>query len=167
MHVSRAYHVVERAARYRGIERGSVGTFDACSTGVDRTGLTEKERAGYDFAHDLSARDGFSGFAPGLERELQGAMIASLFGAIAVSFARWSDSVSRCSHPTLPDSSVLASERASWAPAYPIKAADRRAPRQPRGKRKAMIDASEQTHIDGVSLVRLPTGGARERRVTR
>ncbi len=94
-------------------------------------------------------------------------MIAQLFAAIAVAFARWSDERYRCSHPTLPDSSVFASERASWAPVYPVKASDRRAPRAARGKRKAMIDASEQTRIDGVTLTRLPTGGSRERRVTR
>lgn len=134
-----------------GIIHGSIGTFDACSAGADRTGLTAKERAGYDFAHDLGARDGFNGFAPGLTKEIQGAMIASLFGAIAVAFARWSDSVSRCSHPVFFETA-------------PVKA---KAPRKARGARKAMIDASEQTHIDGVSLVRLPTGGARERRVTR
>lgn len=152
MHVPRSFLVEQRGARKIGIERGSIGTFDACSAGADRSGgLTPAERAGYDFAHDLDARDGFSGFAPGLEREIQGEMIARLFGAIAVAFARWSDSVSRCSHPVFFETVPT-----------PVKA-----PRKARGKRKAMIDASERESIDGVSLVRLPTGGQRERRVTR
>ena len=125
--------------------------------------MTPTERAGHAFAHDLNARDGFNGFAPGVWAEVQSEMIALLFEAIASAFARWRYNGA----PVLPGPEVFESERASWAPKRPAKAADRRAPRQPRGARKAMVENAVSEKIDGALFTVLPTGGKHERRVTR
>ncbi len=155
MEVPRSHLVDQRSARKIGIQRGSPGAFDESDIHRTRKGFTPDERASYDYRHDLTARDGFNGFAPGVWSEVQAQMIASMFAVVAASFAAWKAARAAGKPSPLPSAPYVAPR---------VKAGALRAAR---GARRAMIDGAEREDIGGVMLTRLPTGGRREQRITR